>query len=387
MTSAKFTAAAVVATLLVTACGAEPAPVAEVPHGYVEGAEETAEAQPRLVLADARSGQVRVLDLTTEEVTEVGQVDGVDGIRGDGRFAYLTTGRSVHIVDSGSWLVDHVDHVHYYRAEIRDVGTIPGEQAVGVHSDASVAAVSFAGTATLLDRAELERGTVAETGTIEPAGRGEAVPYGERVLSAGAVGVEVRARTGERVAVVDEPCREPHAAAVTRRGVVFGCAGGALLVTEQDGAFTATGIAYPEPEAGRAEEFRHRRSSATLVAAAEHGVWLLDVTKRTWTLLRTGPVVAVNTAGAGTPVLALTGDGVLHALDPVTGAETARTRLLAEPLATGATPPVIEVDATRAYVNDAAAGVVHEVDYNDELRIARTFTLDIAPTHMVETGR
>jgi hypothetical protein len=48
---------------------------------------------------------------------------------------------------------------------------------------------------------------------------------------------------------------------------------------------------------------------------------------------------------------------------------------------------VIEIDATRAYVNDATAGVIHEIDYNDNLRVARTFTLDSTPTFMVETGR
>jgi hypothetical protein len=369
------------ALLLLTGCGAESTPE-EVPHGYVAGAEETAEAQARLVVADAGTGQVRVLDLITEDVTDVGQVtggQGIRGIRGDGRFAYLTTDRSVHLVDSGSWMVDHVDHVHYYRADIRDVGTIRGEQAVSAHSDTSVTAVSFAdGAVTLLDRADLERGTVSETATID---LGEAVPYREHVLTA----TEVRDRAGEPVSAIDEPCPQPAGTAVTRRGVVFGCADGALLITEKDGTFTAAKIAYPPTDAGPVREFRHRRSSATLVGVAEHGVWLLDLAKRAWTLLPTGPVVAVNTAGAGTPVLTLTSDGVLHAIDPATGVETARTALLAQPSA--ATPPVIEIDATRAYVNDATAGVIHEIDYNDNLRVARTFTLDSTPTFMVETGR
>lgn len=370
------------AVLLLAGCGVESTPE-EVPHGYVAGAEETAEAQARLVVADAGTGQVRVLDLITEDVTDVGRVaDGMRGIRGDGRFAYLTTDRSVHLVDSGSWMVDHVDHVHYYRADIRDVGTVRGDQAVSAHSDTSVAAVSFAdGGVTLLDRAELERGTVAETGTIELPDRGEAVPYREHVLTA----TDVRDSAGEPVSAIDEPCPQPAGTAVTRRGVVFGCADGALLVTEQDGTFTAAKIAYPPTEAGPVREFRHRRSSATLVGTTEHGVWLLDLAKRTWTLLPTGPVVAVNTAGAGTAVLTLTSDGVLHAIDPETGVETARTGLLATPLA--AVPPVIEVDATRAYVNDATAGVIHEIDYNDNLRVARTFPLDSTPTFMVETGR
>jgi hypothetical protein len=95
-------------------------------------------------------------------------------------------------------------------------------------------------------------------------------------------------------------------------------------------------------------------------------------------------VVAVDTAGAGTPLLTLTADGVLHALDPASGAELARTPLLTAPVAAGAT---IEVDTSRAYVNDPGAGVIHEIDYGDALRVARTFDLGGAVAHMVETGR
>jgi hypothetical protein len=75
---------------------------------------------------------------------------------------------------------------------------------------------------------------------------------------------------------------------------------------------------------------------------------------------------------------------VLHALDPASGQELARNPLLAAPVGPGAT---IEVDTSRAYVNDPATGVIHEIDYGDGLRVARTFDLGGAATHMVETGR
>jgi hypothetical protein len=79
----------------------------------------------------------------------------------------------------------------------------------------------------------------------------------------------------------------------------------------------------------------------------------------------------------------VTADGVLHALDPVSGRELARNALLSAPAA-GVS---IEVDASRAYVNDPATGVVHEIDHGDGLRVARTFDLGGAVTHMVVTGR
>jgi hypothetical protein len=347
----------------------------------VAGAEETAEAQPRLVVAG--DGVVRVLDLVTEEVHEVARVDATS-LAGDGRHAYVgAADGSVRVVDGGSWMVDHGDHVHYYRAAVREVGAVPGAEPTAAHGDPAVTAIALAdGTVRLLDRARLDEGAVAELAAIPRPGL--AVPYGGHVLVA-AEPVAVHDRAGAQVATIAEPCPQPEGAAATRRGAVFGCADGALLVTEADGAFRGEKIPYPRPDVERAREFHHRPGSATLVATAgETGVWVLDVAGRSWTLHETGAVVAVSTAGAGTPLLTLTADGVLHALDPASGRELARNPLLTAPVAPGAT---IEVDTSRAYVNDPAAGVVHEIDHGDALRVARTFDLGGAVTHMVETGR
>ncbi|OZM77561.1 hypothetical protein CFP66_35475 [Pseudonocardia sp. MH-G8] len=379
------------------ACGApaeEPAP--EAPHGYVAGAEETAEVQSRLVVADA-AGAVRVLDLATEEVVEAGRVDGVGSVTGDGRHAYLASDDgSVRIVDSGSWTVDHGDHTHYYRAAVREVGSVPGADPVAVHADQAVTALALAdGTVALLDRARLDEGAVVELATIpRTPHRGPAVPYEGHVLASVAEpgqqfgsGVAVHDRAGAPVATIDEPCPALEGAAVTRRGVVFGCADGALLVSGSDGAFAGEKIPYPQAVTAdeRVREFRHRPGSALLTArAGEAGIWALDVTARTWTRHDTGPVAAVNSAGAGTALLTLTADGVLHALDPASGAELAATPLLTAPVAPGVR---IEVDTSRAYVNDPAAGVIHEIDYADALRVARTFDLGGTPSRMVETGR
>lgn len=403
-------AAVVIASaVVITACGAPADDVAtddggtdtaqEMPHGYVEGAEETAEAQSRLIVADEETGAVRVVDLITEETVDVGRVDGVHGILGDGRFGYLAGDDSVHVVDSGSWMVDHGDHVHYYRAEARAVGPITGSEPTNVSSDQVVAAVSFAdGTAELLDRARLDEGTIDRH---EPISReshpAAAVAYREHLLvsaaepgAGSADGVEVRGRDGALVSRIEEPCPDLLGQATTRRGVVFGCADGALLVTEDGDVFEGEKIPYPGevPADERAVEFHHRPLSTTLVSAAgDEGVWVLDITEREWRLLPTGPVVAVNAVGEGAPVLTLTDDGVLHALDAVTGEETARSALLPAESAAGEPAPVIQVDTTRAYVNDPPAGEIHEIDYGDDLRLARTFAVDGRADHMVETGR
>ncbi|GAA2212155.1 lipoprotein [Nonomuraea monospora] len=355
---------------------------AEVPHGYVEGAEETAEPQLRLVLSDG-DARAAVYDVVTGEATEVA-AGGVRGIEGDGRYAFVTTAEgALRVIDSGGWTVDHGDHVHYYRAAARDLGTIAGRPPYEVTGDVAITAVrSGDGTVTLFDRARMDRGELAGTGAKLTADA--VVPYGERLLVAKDDAVQVRARTGEPGNTVGR-CEDPAGTAVTRRGALFGCADGALLVTEKNGAFDGVKIRYPREKAGRAREFRHRPGSATLAAkAGDAGVWVLDVTGRTWRLLRTGPVVAVNATGDDTPVLSLTADGVLHAHDPRTGKRTARTKLLTGPAA-GSTS--IRVDTARAYVNDPAGEAVHEIDYNDGLRRARTLKPGLTPAHMTETGR
>jgi hypothetical protein len=225
------------------------------------------------------------------------------------------------------------------------------------------------------------------------------VPYAEHLLTLTGDGkrtsrVEVYDREGRRVASPHARCEEPRGDAVTRRGVVFGCADGALLVSEADGGFTAAEIPYgaDAPAGERASSLRHRAGSDTLTSpAGDAAVWVLDVTERTWTRTETGPVVAVNTAGEGSALLVLETDGALHGYDIATGKHLSKTkRLLTEvpktPAADG-TGPLIEVDRSRAYVNDPEGKRVYEIDYNDGLRIARTFDLDMKPALMAETGR
>ncbi|TNM28829.1 hypothetical protein FH715_17185 [Streptomyces sedi] len=387
--------------LLTAACGdggteTDPEPAADqTPHGYVEGAEETADTQTRLVLADAESGEAAVLDLATEETTALEPLPGVERALGDGRFAYLAGAEGrVHVVDSGGWTVDHGDHVHHYRTEARAVGTVEAPGLTAVHADTTRTALSLDdGTARLLDRAPLEdEGAVGEPSQRETEGAaGVAVPHEGRLLVPVADGrIDVRDAEGATVATLDENCPEAGGAAATRRGVAFACADGALLVSAEGDTFTGEKIDYPEDTepAARATAFTHRPGSDTLAArAGDDGAWALDLAARSWTRVDTGPLLAVNAVGDGATLLALTEDGELRAHDLADGEVTASTPLLERPPGEGEPAPVIEVDTARAYVNDPSAGVVYEIDHQDDLRLARTLALDFAPDLMVETGR
>ncbi|MFI7017325.1 hypothetical protein [Streptomyces sp. NPDC050164] len=398
-------AALVAVSLLTTSCAGQNDDVsapkttasASAPHGYVKGAQEKAEQQSRLLLNDPGTGDTRVLDLITGKVHEASRTTGTTGLTTDGRFGYFHTAGGTHVLDGGAWTVDHGDHVHYYRAAIRDVGRLPGGPGTRVRSDAAVIAVTDEdGRARIHRRAEPEKGKAGSPRALPGTHAGVVVPYAEHLLSLTDNGQELAVydREGKRVASPDAACEAPRGDAVTRRGVVLGCADGALLVREADGAFTARKIPYGDdvPDKERARAFRHRPGSDTLTApAGDRAVWVLDVTERTWTRVRTGPVISANTAGEGSALIVLGTDGSLHGYDIATGKQVSRTK----PLLTGAsaagtdgtTGPVIEVDRSRAYLNDPKGKRVYEIDYNDNLRVARTFDLDIEPALMVETGR
>ncbi|MFI2780259.1 hypothetical protein [Streptomyces sp. ALB3] len=368
----------------------------DTPHGYVEGATEAAEQQSRLLLNDPGTGDTRVLDLTTGRTHDSTRKTGVTELTTDGRFGYFHGAEGTRILDGGAWMVDHGDHVHYYSARTKEVGALPGGTGTSIRSDTGVTVVTGAdGTARLHTRADLEKGTLGAPDQLPGVHAGAVVPYAEHLITLtredGAPSkVVVLDRSGKRVATPELECEDPEGDAVTRRGIVLGCADGALLVHEDDGSFTAERIAYGDdvPKAERATEFRHRPGSTTLTApAGKDAVWVLDVTRRAWNRVETGSVVAANTAGEGSPLVVLETDGALHGYDIATGEETAVTeRLLTDVPDTAAATPVIEVDRSRAYLNDPAGKRVYEIDYNDNLRVARTFDLDVRPSLMVETG-
>ncbi|SIO91047.1 Zinc ABC transporter, inner membrane permease protein ZnuB [Nocardiopsis sp. JB363] len=379
-------------TLLLAGCAGEPprdeAPEAEeTPHGYVEGAEEAAEPQSRLVLADADSGEVRLVDLITEETTELGTVPGADGIAGDGRFAYLNSSGDgmTEVFDSGVWTVDHGDHNHYYRTGSGPVGALDGVTTSSVVTDTVLTSViDDAGTSLVLEREGLEDGTVSTADTTSEE-TSLALPFGGGLVAVDDDGaVQALNRDGESAETLDETCADPRGAAVTRRGLVVGCDEGTLHLTEEDDALEASVLPYPG--SGRVDSFHHRPGSAVLAALSTDGdPWVLDLAADEWRSLDLDDTVAVTSVGEDMQVLALDGDGTLHSLDSETGEEIARTSLVATVDAEH--PPALQVDTSRAYVNDAEAGLVHEIDYNDDLRTARTFEVDIVPHLMVETGR
>ncbi|MDO9377395.1 MAG: hypothetical protein Q7T56_01000 [Nocardioidaceae bacterium] len=391
------------------ACGGPDAAEAgadATPHGYVEGAQEESEAQTRLVYAAADGDRPRVLDLTTEQTVPLGprRDETVAALAGDGRFVYVAPegGRGLRVLDSGAWRVEHGDHAHYYRADPRPVGSVRGDSPGRVAGSGAGAAVVFeaAGEVAVLSREGLDDGEVDQTARIDVGPHaGVAVPYREHVVASVAAdgagradAVAVFTPDGERTSEIDVRCPEVSGHALARTGVLLGCADGVLLVTEDDGTFSGEKIPYPDgtPPADRLSTLHVRPGSNSVVGAAgTSGVWTIDPSARTLALVRTsGGPVAVASPGDDRTLLVLRSDGVLESRDLATGRVLAERRVLTAPVDPRDGPaPVVEVDTTRAYVNDAAGMRVVELDYADDLRVARTFATEVAPDFMTETGR
>ncbi|WP_346619445.1 hypothetical protein [Blastococcus montanus] len=382
--------------LLLPACATETSPAAAQTggHGDVAGAEELAEPQLRLSYLDT-SGQVHALDLLTGETIAVGSVGPAAAVAGDGRFLFVASDPAgeLTVVDTGTWTVDHGDHAHYYRAQPRVVGALDWDGAVRVASSERVTTLFSAdtGAGVVLDRAALGQGRIDRLATTEVTPHdGVLLPLGDSLIATGPDRVAVLDAAGEPVDGVEAPCEDVRGGAATLVGVVVSCADGAVLATEADGAVAFERIPYPEPVAAgdRATAFAQRPGRPVLAAVAgERGVWLLDTRARSWQLVGT-PTPLVRAVAADDErdrVLGLDVTGRLVVIEPATGGTATTDVLVAAPDEPAAV--TLEVDADRAYVNVPSAGVVHEVDYADGARIARTFDTAVPPAFLAETGR
>ncbi|MGV0744312.1 ABC transporter [Mycolicibacterium sp. XJ870] len=350
-------------------------------------AQESKDAVTRLVLVDPATGATVVFDAGEETQTPLGEFGRTDGISGDGRFAYLRGEDAITVVDAGSWTFDHGDHSHYYVEPPGLAGRLNGRFADAGGQRDLTAARRDDGTVEVLDRAALGEHRIAPVdgfGTLRDIA--EIAPLGEDLVSVARSGA-VSALGADGATQPLGQCPGASGASTVSGAVIFGCVDGALRIAKRAGQLAATpfhfGNTRPATQLGA---LSYRYGGSTLAAVAADAVWVLDGRRGAWSQVNVAGVLAAN-AVSGDSVLALTADGQLRQLDTKTGAQTAAVQLFGGPVSSDLPTPVIEIDADRAYVNDAKAGAVYEVDYGDGLRLARTLKVSVAPGLMVETGR
>jgi hypothetical protein len=370
----------------VAACSTTPAPGADRttpaarPHGFVAGASEAPEPQLRL-LAVSATGETALHDLLTAESTRLDAVDAPDHAATDGRFLVTSDADRTTIVDGGAWTVDHGDHTHYYAARARVVGTVDGGGPVDVHSSERTTTIAWPdrGTAVALDREALGRGDVQRTATVDAA---VLLPLGDHLVAASGDAVRVldAAEPDRSPAPEGTPCTAPAGGIVTRAGAVVGCADGAVVVSG-DGA--ATFVPLPD-DAERPTSFAARAGRPTVAGTAgDGGAWLLDARELAWQHLPTErPLRAVVAVDDPDGHVVGVDDRGRVVVARASGGDVATTEPLVEP----GSAPLLQLDAQRAYVADPASGVVHEIDFADDARVARTIELPVAPVAFAEVG-
>ncbi|WP_395819202.1 ABC transporter [Curtobacterium flaccumfaciens] len=354
------------------------------PHGYVAGASESQEPQVRL-LAVSATGATALHDLLTEETTELDDVDAPEHSATDGRFLVTSDADRTTIVDGGSWTVDHGDHTHYYAAEPRVVGAIDGGGRVAVHSSETMTTITWPdrAEAVVLDREALGQGEVDETARIDAS---VLLPMGEQLVAADGDTVRVLDPDGEATdaAGAAQTCTDPAGGIVTRAGAVVGCADGAVVV---DDAGEASFVALPDG-AERPTAFAARAGRPTVAGlGGTTGFWLLDVRQGSWRLVPTErplrAVVAVDDEDEH--VVGVDDSGRVVVVTASTG-KVATTKALID-IGADDPAPMLQLDAQRAYLADPSDGTVHEIDFADGARVARTIELPVAPVAFAEVGR
>ena len=387
-----FSALLACTVIALAACSSsetEPTVEEDDDHGEIEGAEEVEEAQYRLVVAD-EDGHVAVLDLLDETVEHVELEDEATGLSTDGRFAYVRTESGLQVVDSGVWTWPHGDHNHYYRAPVADLGLVDvGSGHVnGIFGSDTALFDDDTGEVVLLDRDALEDGDLEshvwasgdphhgfalaiEDQALGSTVSAEGLPDGLNWYDADGNAEEL-----------DVPCGEMHGTARHGDLVVAACDDGAVLV---DGDSVEL-VEYPDGTSSdeRAWSFDQRPGSDTIAAIrGDAGAWLFDITDREWTEIEVPNPAASVALGADQGILVLDEDGTLHHFDD-DGESLAETSVMEDLDPEHA--PTLLADPSRAYLNDINTGEIYEIDYADDLRLARTLEVDIEPAYLVGTG-
>lgn len=392
-----------VVALTIAGCSSAEQPTEEPSTGAARaGSDLAAEAgstevegpEPRLVIADADSGRIEVIDVATEESVHTFDGENPASLTTvNNRYVVATDDESARLLDPGSWTIDHGDHTHSYTKDPGEIGTVNGDKPVHVIAGDRKVAVFFdgSGTAEVFDFDSLSKGesTVAATIDSEPH-HGIAVPLADHfVVSTGGTeedlptGLELRNEAGEVVKALDGSCPEMHGEAVFSNYFVVACADGVLKV---DSDFTTAKFAYPTADV-RAWSLEHGTRGSLVTAPTATGVLVLDTRSGEWTSARTADeALAAGISSDGKTVFSIQADGTFRVFDAVTGAELSSTPVLAAPWKDGDPEPTMQVAGTRAYVSDPAAATVLEIDYRDSGRLARTFDIGFSPASIGVVG-
>jgi outer membrane protein assembly factor BamB len=345
----------------------------------------------RLVISDAKSGMLQVLDLEKGAVVGSFSSPGPANVYATpgGQFAFAVhrEANRVSIVYGGMELEDHGNHADIklsnpYSSATLNTGPKPThffahgkDIAIFNDGDGTVAVFNQDRLGLSMDFSEISTG---------PADHGAPVVLDGMLLSGGVAGGVVSLFTGSGRKVMQFPqnCPRLHGEAVLGAVVGFGCGDGVLLLEKRGSGFAAKKIPNP---AGTPENVR----VGTLISHAKHlvmvgnfGKGLVWVDPKTATLqpfaLPANP--ASFKFDADGRLVVLTADGNLHTVDMV-GKKVVSSLGVTAPITAsgeGAVRPSLAVGDGMAYISLPDKGEVLEVDLAT-MQIKRKFAVGGTP--------
>ena len=388
---------------------------------------EHVELTGRLLVGDANSDHVFVLDLMTEEFSELdlhlpGPVSALYASPHH-RFGYAIYrgdegDHAVHTIDGGVYLVPHGDHEDLVVVPASMVGLTVNEE-LPIHftngGDWSAIFHDASGLVALLNEHEIEEeGDAYEIPYLDAGPQhGAAVPLENDLFAVTVanpdpddslpIGVEVRNLDDEVVWDGSrEACPGMHGEAHNHHGSAYGCNDGVLILEPHGDHFDYWLVENGEgmPDGGRvgalwghhdAENFFGWAVSVTASGFEDAGMWLIEPDHQHMVQVLS-PSEGKNTVtGAygshGKVFYALTYDGMLNAIDATDGDIIGEAQLT-EPLDPGAgfdgAPSLIIVGET-LFISDRAHQHIVAFDL-DHMEVVEEWELDITPTTLAFVG-
>lgn len=395
---------------------------AHMEHEEGEGAELTG----RLLVGDADSGHIIVVDLMTEEISELdihlpGPVSAIYASPNH-RFGYAIYrgdegDHAVHTIDGGVFLVPHGDHEDLVVVPVSEVGlTVNEELPIHFTNGGEWSAIfhDATGLVALMNEHEIEEEGHAYEILYLNAGpqHGAAVPLENDLFAVTVanpdpsdvlpIGVEVRNLDDEVVWDGSrEACPGMHGEAHNHHGSAYGCNGGVLFIEPHGDHFDYWLIENGEgmPEGGRVgsvwghHDAEHFFGYAVVVGPQgfdDAGVWMIDPEGSEMVQV-IDPSEGKNTVTGvygsdGKVFYVLTYDGMLNAIDAADGDVIGEAQLT-EPIdsAGGDAVPRLIIVGETLFLSDSEHGHIVAFDL-EHMEVVEEWELDVTPTSLAFVG-
>lgn len=371
------------------------------------GPDAVADPEPRLIVGDASTADVGILEVSSGELLDSIPIEDADPILGIPKYGQVAAvsqpeAGTTHLIDSGTWATEHGADAEYHVTAPSPVAELDLERPL--HTSAGHGYLSIfadgSGTAHFVHEARTLEADAPDVTAIEtPAPHhGGATALGPDLFAVSWVQEQADFGVADEVAVFydDErvdtyDCPGLHGEIAVEGGGLFAGADH-VLALEAHGDYTeATTVEYPD-EIDRVGYFEGV-SDHTRVAAADSGhLVLFDAASNEFTVVTELPAetaggdhdtgVHVTDDGA---VIVLTPEGRLHQFDLESGERIASS----DPRETvafesGDDEPVPAMAGGReaVYVTSPVDGDVHEFTTDGDLRHVRTMPVGDTPSRL-----